>query len=48
MIAFRKVMDSIPKDSAVDEASIEAIIRSRGLELRYIPKAMITTKALKS
>ncbi|MGB3938799.1 MAG: glycosyltransferase family 2 protein, partial [Candidatus Cloacimonas acidaminovorans] len=26
MIAFRKVMDSIPKDSAVDEASIEAII----------------------
>jgi cellulose synthase/poly-beta-1,6-N-acetylglucosamine synthase-like glycosyltransferase len=44
MIAFRKVMDSIPKDSAVDEASIEAIIRSRGLELRYIPKAMISNK----
>jgi cellulose synthase/poly-beta-1,6-N-acetylglucosamine synthase-like glycosyltransferase len=44
MIAFRKVMDSIPKDSAVDEASIEAIIREKGLKLKYIPSAIINNK----
>jgi len=44
MIAFRKVMDSIPADSAVDEASIEAIIRKQGLELKYIPEAIIHNK----
>jgi cellulose synthase/poly-beta-1,6-N-acetylglucosamine synthase-like glycosyltransferase len=41
MIAFRKVMQSIPADSAVDEASIEALIRARGLKLKYIPSAVI-------
>ncbi len=44
MIAFRKVMDSIPRDSAVDEASIEAIVRNKGLKLRYIPEAIIHNK----
>lgn len=44
MIAFRKVMDGIPKESAVDEASIEAIVRSKGLELKYIPNAKIINK----
>lgn len=44
MIAFRKLMDGIPPDSAVDEASIEAIVRSRGLRLRYIPDALIRNK----
>jgi cellulose synthase/poly-beta-1,6-N-acetylglucosamine synthase-like glycosyltransferase len=44
MIAFRKVMDSIPKDSAVDEASIEAIVKQQGLTLRYIPEAIIHNK----
>lgn len=44
MIAFRKVMDEIPKESAVDEASIEAIIRSEGLQLKYIPNAKIINK----
>lgn len=44
MIAFRKVMDSIPRDSAVDEASIEAIIREHGLGLLYIPKALISNQ----
>ena len=44
MIAFRRLMDSIPADSAVDEASIEAIVRSRGLKLRYIPDAIISNK----
>jgi cellulose synthase/poly-beta-1,6-N-acetylglucosamine synthase-like glycosyltransferase len=41
MIAFRKIMDCIPSDSAVDEASIEAIIRANGLTLKYIPSAII-------
>ncbi|MDY0151833.1 MAG: glycosyltransferase [Candidatus Cloacimonas sp.] len=44
MIAFRKVMDGIPKDSAVDEASIEAMVRQAGLTLRYIPEAIIHNK----
>jgi len=44
MIAFRRVMDAIPADSAVDEASIEAIIRAKGLQLRYIPDAIIHNK----
>ncbi|MDZ4182912.1 MAG: glycosyltransferase, partial [Candidatus Cloacimonadaceae bacterium] len=44
MIAFRKLMDSIPADSAVDEASIEAIVRQHGLRLRYIPDALIRNK----
>lgn len=44
MIAFRKVMEGIPKESAVDEASIEAIIRQEGLQLRYIPQAIIHNK----
>lgn len=44
MIAFRKVMDSIPQESAVDEASIEAIVKQNGLQLRYIPEAVIHNK----
>lgn len=44
LIVFRKVMDSIPSDSAVDEASIEAIIRSKRLRLKYVPRAIIENK----
>lgn len=44
MIAFRKLMASIPPDSAVDEASIEAIVRNKGLKLMYIPDATISNK----
>lgn len=44
MIAFRKVMEAIPSESAVDEASIEALIRDAGLKLRYIPQAIIHNK----
>ena len=44
MIAFRKVMNEIPRESAVDEASIEAIIKDHGLKLRYIPSAIIRNK----
>lgn len=44
MIAFRKIMDSIPQKSAVDEASIEAIIKAAGLGLKYVPEAIIHNK----
>ncbi|HNQ42859.1 MAG TPA: glycosyltransferase [Candidatus Cloacimonadota bacterium] len=44
MIAFRKIMQSIPPDSAVDEASIEALIKAGGYKLRYIPDALIRNK----
>jgi len=48
MIAFRKVMDAIPADSAVDEASIEAIIRAKGLKLKYLPTAIIHNRGPQS
>lgn len=44
MIVFRKVMASIPAKSAVDEASIEALIKAQGLRLVYIPTAIIRNK----
>lgn len=44
MIAFRRVFTSIPRDSAVDEASIEAIIRNKRLKLMYVPDAIIYNK----
>jgi len=44
MVAFRKVFDQIPPESAVDEASIEAIMKEKGLELKYIPDAIVHNK----
>jgi len=44
VIAFRRLFNSIPKDSAVDEASIEAIVKSNRLKLRYVPDAIIFNK----
>lgn len=44
MIAFRRLFNAIPADSAVDEASIEAIIRSKRLKLLYVPDAIIYNK----
>lgn len=40
-VAFRKVLRQIPPDTAVDEASLECIVRSQGFELRYVPEAII-------
>ncbi len=44
MVAFRKVIDSIPFDSAVDEASLEAAVRRAGLALLYVPEAIVLNK----
>ena len=44
MVAFRKIFETIPEKSAVDEASIEAIIREKKLKLKYIPEAIVHNK----
>jgi biofilm PGA synthesis N-glycosyltransferase PgaC len=44
LVAFRRVFDEVPADTAVDEASIEAIVRERGLLLRYAPDAVVEMK----
>jgi len=44
LVASRNIVREIPHDSAVDEASIEAIIREAGLELRYCPAAIVQNK----
>lgn len=41
LVAFRNFFHQIPSDSAVDEASIEPLIRGQGLQLRYVPEAMV-------
>jgi cellulose synthase/poly-beta-1,6-N-acetylglucosamine synthase-like glycosyltransferase len=44
MIAFRNIIDKIPGDSAVDEATIESIITRRGYKLKYVPEAIVRNK----
>lgn len=43
-VAFRNLVRSIPQDTAVDEAAIEAIVREQGLRLVYVPEAIIHNK----
>lgn len=44
MIAFRKVFTRIPPYTAVDEASVEPLIRGQGYALRYVPEAIVHNK----
>ncbi|MDP8231969.1 MAG: glycosyltransferase family 2 protein [Candidatus Zophobacter franzmannii] len=44
MVAIKRVFLEIPAESAVDEASIEALIRENGLKTVYIPDAIIYNK----
>ena len=44
MVAFRRVIDSIPLESAVDEASLEGLIRGAGFALLYVPEAIVLNK----
>jgi cellulose synthase/poly-beta-1,6-N-acetylglucosamine synthase-like glycosyltransferase len=44
MVAFRNFVTSIPTDTAVDEASIEAIVVQRGLRLAYASDAVVRNK----
>jgi cellulose synthase/poly-beta-1,6-N-acetylglucosamine synthase-like glycosyltransferase len=41
LIAFRKVLDQIPPDVAMDEAFVEALVIRRGLQVRYAPDAVV-------
>jgi len=41
LIAFRKVLDRIPPDVAMDEAFVEALVVRRGLEVHYAPDAVV-------
>ena len=41
LVAFRGFFHQIPADSAVDEASIEPLIRGQGLRLLYVPDAVV-------
>ncbi|MFP3870915.1 MAG: glycosyltransferase [Syntrophobacteria bacterium] len=44
MVAFRRVVNHIPTETAVDEASIEAAICNAGLSLVYVPEALVLNK----
>ena len=44
MVAFRSFVSSIPEDTAVDEASIEAIVAQEGKRLAYVPDAIVHNK----
>ncbi len=44
MIAFRKIFERIPYKTAVDEASIEPVIRGQGYTVRYVPDAIVYNK----
>jgi cellulose synthase/poly-beta-1,6-N-acetylglucosamine synthase-like glycosyltransferase len=44
LIAFRRYFRQIPHQSAVDEASIEPLIKGQGLELLYVPEAIVLNK----
>jgi len=48
MVAFRKKFSEIPPQSAVDEASIEALITQQGYKLIYVPEAIIRNKGPES
>lgn len=44
MIAFRKVFARIPPYTAVDEASVEPLVRGQGYAVRYEPEAIVYNK----
>lgn len=45
LVAFRScLIQHIPHDTAVDEAYIEAHVRERGYELKYVPDAIVYNK----
>jgi cellulose synthase/poly-beta-1,6-N-acetylglucosamine synthase-like glycosyltransferase len=44
LVAFRRYFRQIPHRSAVDEASIEPLIKGQGLQLLYVPEAVVLNK----
>jgi poly-beta-1,6-N-acetyl-D-glucosamine synthase len=41
MTAFRKVFERIPHFTAVDEASVEPVVRGQGYRVRYVPESVV-------
>jgi cellulose synthase/poly-beta-1,6-N-acetylglucosamine synthase-like glycosyltransferase len=41
MVALRKIFERIPYHTAVDEASIEPVIRGQGFSVLYVPTAVV-------
>ncbi len=44
LVAFRNIVKEIPADTAVDEASIEAIVIQNGYRLKYVDDAIVHNK----
>ncbi len=44
LIAFRRVFERIPPFTAVDEASVEPLIRGQGYQVRYVADAIVYNK----
>lgn len=44
MIAFRKIFERIPYHTAVDEASIEPVVRGQGYQAQYVSAAVVYNK----
>ena len=44
LIAFRKIFERIPYKTAVDEASVEPVIRGQGYFVRYVPTSLVHNK----
>ncbi len=44
MTAFRKIFERIPYHTAVDEASVEPVIRGQGYQVQYTPEAVVYNK----
>ena len=44
LVAFRNFVKEIPKESAVDEASIEAIVKENNYKLEYVQEAIVRNK----
>jgi cellulose synthase/poly-beta-1,6-N-acetylglucosamine synthase-like glycosyltransferase len=44
MTAYRRIFQRIPRDSAVDEANMEPLIRGQGYKLCYVPEAIVRNR----
>lgn len=44
MVGFRRVFERIPYHTAVDEASVEPIVRGQGYKVHYCPDAIVYNK----
>lgn len=44
MVGFRRVFERIPYHTAVDEASVEPIVRGQGYKVHYCPEAIVYNK----